>query len=117
MLYLNNLNPASRSQVKSKSSMNEHKLNFSEITKEINVLQGKILTLIEGIGLHPTQEKAIKDLIKSFISDAHNNIGNTKFNIPESILEEYNKKSQYFPSVPSVAPISVDEKGTLTISA
>lgn len=49
-------------------------LHIDEAGRAINFLQGKVLTSIETLNLPFNQEKAIKDLIKGFVSDCHMNL-------------------------------------------
>lgn len=46
-------------------------IHVDEAGRAVNFLQGKVLTIIEAIGLEKSQEKAIKDLIRSSVSDCH----------------------------------------------
>lgn len=46
-------------------------LHIDEASRAVNFLQGKVLTIIEAIGLERSQEKAIKDLVKASVSDCH----------------------------------------------
>ena len=77
MIHCIYLGSASRSQVKSsknmdKSTLGESKpIHIDEAGRAVNFLQGKVLTIIEAIGLERSQEKAIKDLVRSSVSDCH----------------------------------------------
>lgn len=84
--------------------MKEYTISFKEISSEINNLQGKILTAVEVAVTNEQQLKALKDIIKSYISEAHNKIGNTKFSVPTNLTDEFRK----------VIPITVDHSGTFT---
>lgn len=46
-------------------------IHIDEAARAINFLQGKVLTSIEALDIPMNQEKAIKDLIKGFVSDCH----------------------------------------------
>lgn len=55
-----------------KTPLGESKpIHIDEAGRAVNFLQGKVLTIIEAIGLEKNQEKAVKDLIKTCVSDCH----------------------------------------------
>ena len=55
-----------------KTPLGESKpIHIDEAGRAVNFLQGKILTSIETLNLPFNQEKAVKDLIRGFVSDCH----------------------------------------------
>ena len=39
-------------------------LTYNQASSQVRFLEGKVLTVIEGIGLNERQEKAIKDMVR-----------------------------------------------------
>lgn len=55
-----------------KTPLGESKpIHIDDASRAVNFLQGKVLTVIEALNLPKPQEKAVKDLIKSNVSDCH----------------------------------------------
>lgn len=88
VIHYSYLDSASRSQVKSSKNMfknnkgedvsendylipEQEKISFTDVSYQVNFLQGRILTIIEAVITNEAQLKATKDLIKSSISDTH----------------------------------------------
>lgn len=46
-------------------------IHVDDAGRAINYLQGKVLTVIEALDLPINQEKAIKDILKGYVSDCH----------------------------------------------